>query len=211
MPHENKAYTYKAHWAQASGVDGELFVCGYCGSEVAPTLGWSTNEVPKSHIKICPRCNAPTFFSYRGGQYPGPLIGRAFRILPNDVNALYLEARASTAARAYTGAMMLCRKILMHVAVEKGILEEGEKTRNLSFLECVNWLIEQRYAPRGAENWVDYIRERGNEANHEIVVMTEKDAGPVIFFTEALLSGMYELEGLVPQLPTVEADMGSDE
>ena len=87
---------------------------------------------------------------------------------------------------------MLCRKLLMHTAVEKGA-NEGQ-----SFQQYVKWLVDERYAPRGAEDWLDYIRGRGNEANHEIVVMGKKDAEGVLRFTEALLRGVYELPKLVP-------------
>ncbi len=116
--------------------------------------------------------------------------------LPSDVLSIYEEARRSVAATAFTGAVMLCRKILMHVAVEK------KAERDKSFQYYVQWLIEERYAPRGAEEWLNYIRSRGNEANHEIVVMTKEDATGVLLFTEALARGIYELPSLVPQVPT---------
>lgn len=96
------------------------------------------------------------------------------------------------AANASTGSVMLCRKILMHTAVEKGAKD------NLSFQQYVKWLVDERYAPRGAEGWLDYIRNRANEANHEIVVMSRDDATGVLLFTEALLRGVYELPALVP-------------
>ena len=94
---------------------------------------------------------------------------------------------------------MLCRKILMHTAVEKGA------STNMSFQDYVTWLITERYAPRGAEEWLDYIRRRGNEANHEIVVMSRETASGVLLFTEALLRAVYELPRSVPQLPEPEA------
>jgi len=90
---------------------------------------------------------------------------------------------------------MLCRKILMHTAVDKGA------ATSLSFQQYVEWLVSERYAPRGAETWLDYIRTRGNEANHEIVVMGKEDAKGVLLFTEALLRSVYELPGLVPPVP----------
>jgi hypothetical protein len=120
------------------------------------------------------------------------------------VDSIYEEARASIAANAFTGAVMLCRKILMHVAVEK------EADKNKTFQQYVKWLIDERYAPRGAEEWLDYIRDRGNEANHEIVVMNKEDAIGVLGFTEALLRGVYELPNLVPSL-SEETEESEDE
>ena len=89
---------------------------------------------------------------------------------------------------------MLCRKILMHVAVEKGAEE------NKSFKHYVDWLVDERYVPRGGEGWVDYIRTRGNEANHEIAPINADDAKALLFFTEALLRNVYELPSAIPPL-----------
>jgi hypothetical protein len=115
--------------------------------------------------------------------------------VPSDTGAIYEEARASVGVNAFTGAVMLCRKVLMHVAVEKGAKE------NLSFRSYVEWLVEERYAPRGAEPWLDYVRQRGNDANHEIALMTREDAVGVLRFTEALLRAVDELPAAVPRAP----------
>ena len=56
--------------------------------------------------------------------------------------------------------------------------------------------------PKGAELRLNYVRARGNEANHEIVVMGREDAIGVLKFTEALLRNVYELPASVPQLPS---------
>ena len=83
----------------------------------------------------------------------------------------------------------------MHVAVEKGAKVGAD------FKFYVEWLIQERYAPRGAEAWLTYVKDRGNEANHELVPMTNQDATGVLRFTEALLRGVYELPNIVPRIP----------
>ncbi|TBT15295.1 hypothetical protein D5E83_24565, partial [Vibrio parahaemolyticus] len=40
--------------------------------------------------------------------------------LPEDLAALYKEARNCVAASAYTGAVLLTRKLLMNIGVEQG-------------------------------------------------------------------------------------------
>src|SRR5439155_19335700 len=112
---------------------------------------------------------------------------------PSDVEAIHDEARNAIAANAPTGSSMLCRKILMHVAVEKGAKQ------NQGFAYYVKWLIEERYAPKGAEDWLDYIRDRANDANHEIMLMKREEATAILLFTEALLRNVYELPSLVPR------------
>jgi len=45
---------------------------------------------------------------------------------------------------------------------------------------------------------VDVIRQKGNEANHEIVVMTEADAQQIMAFVEHFLRTVYELPSMLP-------------
>jgi len=54
--------------------------------------------------------------------------------------------------------------------------------------------------PRG-KPWVDYIRTRGNEANHETQIMAAEDSRTLIAFVEMLLRFIYEFPSLVPALP----------
>jgi len=190
--HKDKRLTGDGHWEQTTVIEAESYICGYCGSRIGSANGWRT-DIRNAFVRICPHCNGPTFFGVDGSQWPGPKLGTAVTGLPNEVCAIYEEARNSIAGAAYTGAVMLCRKILMHVAVGKGA-DEG-----LTFQAYVKWLIDERYAPRGAEEWLDYVRNRANEANHQIVVMSKGDAVGVLCFTEALLRGVYELPDLVPK------------
>jgi hypothetical protein len=88
----------------------------------------------------------------------------------------------------------------MHIAVE-----QKAKT-NQTFLEYVNHLANTGYVPPNGKVWVDYIRKRGNEANHEIVLMTQGDAHALVGFVEALLRFVYELPRMVPEIPESAAD-----
>lgn len=74
----------------------------------------------------------------------------------------------------------------MHIAVAKGAKD------GLKFIEYVEYLSAQNYIPPDAKDWVDHIREKGNEANHEITIMTKQDAEDLIAFSEMLLKLIYE-------------------
>ncbi len=102
------------------------------------------------------------------------------------IKNLYDEARQCIAANAFTASILSCRKILMHVAVSKGAKE------NLNFIEYVDYLAKNNYLAQGGKDWVDLIRQKGNEANHEIKIMSENDAKDLIKFTEMLLKIIYE-------------------
>jgi Domain of unknown function (DUF4145) len=82
---------------------------------------------------------------------------------------------------SFTSAVLTCRKLLMHIAVEKGA-PTGQ-----SFLEYVEYLAEKHYVPPDGKGWVDHIRTKGNEANHVIKIMSSDDAKDLIEFSEMLL------------------------
>ena len=74
----------------------------------------------------------------------------------------------------------------MHIAVSKGA-KPGD-----SFISYVEYLADHNYVPPDAKEWVDHIRKKGNEANHEISIMAKDDAGDLIRFSEMLLKVIYE-------------------
>jgi hypothetical protein len=80
----------------------------------------------------------------------------------------------------------------MHVAVEKKA-DEG-----LKFIEYVDYLDKERYLGREGKGWVDLIRTRSNEANHEIVLMSAEDARRLMTIAEMLLKLVYEFPGDLP-------------
>jgi hypothetical protein len=141
---------------------------------------------------ICPNCDLPTLF-YDGEQIPGVAPGDPVAHLPETVDVLYEEARKCIAANAPTAAVLACRKLLMNIAVEQGA-PEGQ-----SFLHYVNYLAEKGYVPPNGRGWVDHIRKKGNEANHEIALMKSDDAHELVLFAEMLLKFIYEFPNRVPK------------
>jgi len=173
--------------------------CAYCDEKVSSRLGYNagTDESGSGSagkpalIRICSNCLSPTFFT--GDEHsPTAAPGASVGFVPQDVAALYHEARLSAGAGAHTSAVMTCRKILMHIAVEKGA-DEGQ-----SFLRYVEFLVQNGYVPPGGSGWVDYVRTRANETNHDIVLMTSKDSEALVGFVEMLLKFIYELPSMVP-------------
>lgn len=74
----------------------------------------------------------------------------------------------------------------MHIAVAKGAKE------NESFLSYVEFLKDEHFIPRDSEGWVDAIRKSGNDANHEIVIMSVQQGQQLVRFVEMLLKLVYE-------------------
>ena len=74
----------------------------------------------------------------------------------------------------------------MHIAVNAGA------NSGASFVEYVDYLVNNHFAPPNSKDWIDKIRSHGNEANHEIVIKKKEDAEEIMTFLEMLLKFIYE-------------------
>jgi hypothetical protein len=66
-----------------------------------------------------------------------------------------------------------------------------------TFTFYVTYLSDNGYIPHQGKTWGDQIRQRGNEANHEIILMHENDANLILHFTEMLLRFNYEMPSIL--------------
>lgn len=173
-------------WQHSASLDSKEFTCGYCGLQVGSHVGYYPNNRPDACIYICTTCGLPTFF-FGSDQYPGASIGREINGLPDDIASVYKELRNTAKDSSYTAALMLGRKLIMHIAVEAGA-KEGD-----SFKSYVNYLSTNHYLPPNADKLLEYMRKLGNEKNHEIKLGTQDEVEKVIKFVEALLYFVYEL------------------
>jgi hypothetical protein len=107
------------------------------------------------------------------------------------------EIRSTLSVGAYTASVMLCRKLLLHVAVSHGLSEIDDKGKSPNFDTAVKHLIAEGVVTKRMQPWVDRIREVGNEANHELGGITEAQALDVAKFTEQLLRLAYEMDALM--------------
>lgn len=143
-------------------------------------------EVVTASVAVCPRCDVPSLVGRDGTTVPAAHFAEAVDHLPDDVETLYEEARRAVAQGAPNAAALACRKILMHVGVQKGA-PEGK-----SFLSYVNYLSDNGYVPPDARDWIDEIREHGNDANHEIDLISAGEAETTVEFTAMMLRVVYE-------------------
>ncbi len=180
-------------WHQIQTIAPSQFTCGHCGNMVGSNHGWHTAEHPPSTLAVyvCPVCSKPNVFIV-GNQYPGVAPGNDVANVPKDVGQLYAEARAAAAANAHTAAVLACRKLLMNIAVSQGA------AAGLSFVAYIEHLATAGYIPPNGRVWVDHIRKKGNEATHEIQLMSKSDANELIAFSEMLLKFVFEFPARVP-------------
>ncbi len=95
---------------------------------------------------------------------------------------------------AYTAAALCARKMLMNVAVAQGAKERE------SFKSYVGFLVEKKLIPENAKDWVERIKDSGNEANHTIDVVGQRDAERLITYVEMLLKLIYEFPARLSEL-----------
>jgi Domain of unknown function (DUF4145) len=176
------------NWRNTGSIEPHGYTCGYCGHGVGPDSGYFANNPGGGHhIYLCSYCRRPTYIEPNGTQFPGVAYGTEVGHLPDGVRRLYNEARNSMSVNAFTAAVMTCRKVLMNVAVSEG----AKPSKN--FAAYVKWLSDEGYVPAKGKSWVNRIREKGNEANHEIPDINRTDAEDVLSFTEMLLKVNYEM------------------
>jgi hypothetical protein len=177
-------------WKQQQQFSAREFICGFCGRSVASDRGYSSDS-SEDRIVICPNCKKPTYFHYHI-QFPGAMPGADVLNVPKEVDALYKEARRCISVNANTAAVLACRKLLMHIAVAQGAKE------GCTFISYVDFLADKGFVPPNGRGWVDHIRNKGNEANHEILLMAEADAFELVVFSEMLLKFIFEFPSRVP-------------
>lgn len=185
-------------WENAEQLRSRSYVCGYCSEPLASDKGYHATKPfqlgggkvtrhSAGYIYICHHCENPTYFEDGGDQHPGPPFGGIVKYIPSDeVAALYDEARNCMKVNAYTAAVMCCRKLLMNVAVDLNAAEGG------SYKGYIQYLSDNGHLTANMKKWVEPIKNKGNDANHEIRVMDRKDAEQIIKFSEMLLKITYE-------------------
>lgn len=182
------------NWQGQGIIHKKEYTCGHvsCGKVVTSNLGWSYLNIKRTlkegWIYICPLCRRPTFFDNTepSPQIPGISFGNDIEYLPENIGSLYREIRDTTGCGAFTASVLACKKLLMHIALEKGA------TIGRDFTTYVEYLVYNHYAPPGNKSWIEKISRIGNEADHEIRVVSSKEAKELVNFVEMLLKFVYE-------------------
>jgi len=165
------------------------YKCATCGRDVSGAVVAKTTSV--AHVVRwlqCPNCSDGAVQRMDGNIYPGVAFGMKLEGLPGEVEAAYTEARNCMVVDAYGACELVCRKILMCVAVEKGA-KEGEP-----FSSYLTYLGERGFITDAMMGWVEIIRENGNKATHKIEKVAKERAESTIMFTAELLRIVYEME-----------------
>lgn len=183
-----------SNWYNTEELECVKYTCAHCGAVVSPNKGYITNwniDINDELICICPNCDKPTY-KLHSRTYPSPKRGMDVKGVDDlALEVLYDEARNTFQVNAYTSCVLCCRKALMHIAVHCGASE------NLKFIQYIDYLEENGHIPPNGRAWVDKIRKLGNEATHEIIICSEKEAEIAIMFLGMLLKFIYEIPNML--------------
>src|SRR5262249_13826583 len=141
---------------------------------------------------LCPYCGEGSVRARNSGIiYPAQRPGLTLNHLPAAVVRAWEEARAAFSVGAYAAAELMCRKILMYVAVGKRLAKAGQP-----FVSCMNALQAAGYITTGLEEVAEQMRDRGNVANHDLRASSEQESHVTLMITQHLMEALYELPGI---------------
>lgn len=164
--------------------------CPHCGAKTNAAvlvITKPTSDEPSALWMRCAGCHKAIVVN-EDGMSPPPLPGDDVEGLPADVASAYLEARKALGVSAYTSCELICRKILMHIAVDKGA-NEGD-----TFAKYLDYLTNSGYITPPMKPWVDLIRQHGNSSTHRLAPASPERATNTLVFTAQLLRLVYEME-----------------
>ena len=181
-------------WVSPDPVRSRSYQCGYCDQRVGSDRGFRIDRRGDGQvggIYLCPSCSGPTFFAPDGRQFPRSSAGHTVEHVPRALNQLYEEARLAVSYQCYTGAVLLCQKLLRHVAMSRGADPDA------SFFDCVIHLDENGYLPPDGTRWVNQIGQQNRDTGRQIRVKGAEDAEDLLRFTEMMLRFNYEFPSLI--------------
>jgi uncharacterized protein DUF4145 len=173
------------------------YKCGHCDSQtVGFAVAYSPRQAnnPSEWKTAWLRCNNPACNKgsvlVEGRIFPEPTLGFVVNGLPTEIELAYKEARKCFSVGAFTSCELMCRKILMYSACEKGAME-GEK-----FAFYIDFLKGKGFVTPTMEPWVEIIREHGNDSTHKLKPPDNERAESTLMFTGQLLKLIYEMQSL---------------
>ena len=167
----------------------QSYKCYNCKEQISGLVvaQYDCDDGPKIQFLICPKCTHGSVKNSNGVIFPITEFGSNVQGLPEIISTIYNEARMCFSSMSYTACEMLCRKILMNSAVNKGAEE------NKGFVDYIDYLQIGGYITSPMKKWVDVIRTNGNEATHEIRLSDKLRSQKTLEFVTQMLRILYEI------------------
>ena len=161
------------------------YTCGHCSTQVSGAVIAFYDQIKWLE---CTTCGNGSVLARNGIIHSSIPFGPDIQGLPKEVNDAYSESRRCMSVNAFTAAELICRKILMHIAVDKGATEGDTFVAYLSHLE------REGYVTPPMRGWVTLIKDHGNNATHKLASPDKQRAESTVMFTAELLRLVYEMD-----------------
>lgn len=171
--------------------------CQRCGEGQMAVVAHTTSHPLVKWLR-CVSCNRGAVDNFGTISPQAPPLNVPLGV-SGDVLQVWEEARQCLGIGAYCAAVMMCRKLLLHVAVSHGLAAKKENGRAPNFYEALEHLQHEGIISAPMRKWADRIKEVGNQQNHEIGAIGTEDAMDVAKFTEKLLELAFEMDFLFNQ------------
>ena len=190
-------YVSAISYGQLQSTDSESWFrrdCPYCGGAQMTLVGRTNgrSEAPRVMWLRCVNCRMGVVVN-NDEQSPGAKPLDVPKGVEGDDLAAWEEVRSCLAVGARTAAVMMCRKLLFHIAVSEGLPERKDNGRAPGFAEAMDHLENEWVVTKRMRAWADRVKDVGNEANHELTGYTFEQALDIARFTRQLLHLSYEL------------------
>ncbi|MGW5522709.1 DUF4145 domain-containing protein [Gordonia sp. NPDC003950] len=170
--------------------------CGFCGAVSLFTVARVKQDSRSASAPVswmrCPRCLRGSVMN-DGTPSPSPLPFSTPEGVPPQEAALWEQVRASLSVGAYSGAAMICRKLLLHVAYTHQRAADPDAKPFRNFAKAIQYLEDEHVILASHKSWVDQIRQLGNRANHELPHIEADEATNIATFTFQLFINLYEM------------------
>ncbi len=195
MPFHGLIYIAKPDSGSSSA--WHQYTCAYCDTKITgAVVAHATapgSMTPNTKWLVCTGCGGPSVVTPSGQVYPSVPFGPLLEGLPTEVNAAYSEARQCFSVSAFTACELICRKILMHIAVDKGAKEGDTFEHYIAHLESLGYVTPPMKA------WVKLIKDHGNKSTHRLAAPDTTRAQSTLMFTAELLRLTYEMDYISQQ------------
>jgi len=185
------------------------YTCAECEASLSSEVGYdhpNGNPITRA-VRFCHHDHV-TILQFSPGSFPDKVSRqipasaprRSIDTIPDGhkaIKTVYDEARACHAAGAHTATVMLCRKILMNLAVEHagstagGEDDNGNKGHGDSFEKCVSSLIAAGHIHPNWQDLAHDVRKAGNEATHHVEPKEPEHADNILRLVEYILMFVY--------------------
>ena len=198
----------------SNNADSITYQCAWCNNRVASLNGYTRHEGVEYNdfgeitsdgtidleIRICPECENPSIIQYKNGR-DSPITRtipsrrkKRIKNMPSGMYEIYDGVSACLEKGLPTASVILCRNLLVHIAVGKGA-KEGD-----SFGNYLTHIEKEGYVPPVIKPVFEEVLRIGNKANHytnNTIEISQEEAQKIAGFMEAFLTLFYEYQDMI--------------